>query len=276
MAQAPAYSKSTQASVEAAKALKAKVLFYQGKWEDAAKAAGDAITNVNPLETNYADVFKNAATSKEVIFCRGFGTSDFSSMSYYPSQAFGVGHWGPTDTYMNVIKGDPRETDVVWNKDVTYKGTSYNINTVKKMYISGEAVPLLYLRTAELYLIKAEALARSNASISDAWAPIKDLRTRCGNTNTAAPATREALMNEIFKEWLIEMAFENWHEWFAVQRFGKLMEMSKSLTDQAQLELEKGQSFYDAYMEKIDSRHIYNIPTAEINSNSACVQNPGY
>ncbi len=34
-------------------------------------------------------------------------------------------------------------------------------------------------------------------------------------------------MDEIFKEWWIEMAFENWHEWFATRRFDRLLEMNR-------------------------------------------------
>lgn len=276
LAQAPAYTKSTQASVQAAKALKAKVLFYQGEWAAAATAADEAITDKNPLENKYADVFKNASTSKEVLFCRDFGTNELSSVTSYTEKAFGVGHWGPTDSYMAVIAGDPREDAVVWNKNVVYNELPYNINTVKKMYKSGGVVPVLFLRTAELYLIRAEALARSNASVADAWAPVRALRNRAGSTSIGEPATREALMDEIFNEWLIEMSFENWHEWFAVQRFGKLFEQNKSLSDQLALELKKGQGFYDAYIQRATWRRIYNIPTREIDANPACVQNPGY
>ena len=156
------------------------------------------------------------------------------------------------------------------------------MNTVKKLYIPGEGVPVIFLRTAELYLIKAEALARSNASIADAWAPIKELRNRVGADMTE-PASRDELMDEIFKEWWIEMAFENWHEWFATRRFDRLLEMNKSLAEQLEDEQEKdkededgGNSFEQAFLQKLEWRKIYNIPTSEINANSACEQNPGY
>ncbi|MEY8592411.1 RagB/SusD family nutrient uptake outer membrane protein [Butyricimonas hominis] len=276
LAQAPEYSTSTRASVQAAKALKAVVLFYKGEYSEAAKAADEAITAVNPLDESFLNVFANAETSKEVIFCRAFGADETSSMTYYSSQAFNSGLWGPTESYMNLIEGDPRKELVVTNKDILYKDNTYNVNVVSKMYPSGEAVPVIFLRTAELYLIKAEALARSNASIADAWAPIKDLRGRVGSSDLAEPATRDELMDEIFKEWWIEMAFENWHEWFAVQRFDRLLEMNQSLADQLEDEQAKGQSSVDNFMQKLEWRKIYNIPTTEISANPACEQNPGY
>ena len=282
LAQAPAYTTSTRASVQAAKALKAVVLFYQGKYSEAAVAADEAITSTNPLDPSYSNVFTNTETSKEVIFCRAFGTDEASDVSYLMEKASGApGLWGPTESYMNLIEGDPRKELVTENKDVIYNGKTYNVNTVKKIYRPDDGVPVIFLRTAELYLIKAEALARSNASIADAWAPIKKLRGRVGSTDLTEPATRDELMDEIFKEWWIEMAFENWQEWFAVQRFDRLLEMNQSLADQLEAEQEKDKkentsSFVEAFMQKLESRKIYNIPTKEIDSNSACEQNPGY
>ncbi len=282
LAQAPAYTTPTRASVQAAKALKAVVLFYQGKYSEAAVAADEAITSVNPLDPSYSNVFTNTETSKEVIFCRAFSTDEASDVSYLMEKASGAsGLWGPTESYMNLIEGDPRKTLVTENKNVTYNGAIYNVNTVKKIYRPNDGVPVIFLRTAELYLIKAEALARSNSSIADAWAPIKELRGRVGSTNLTEPATRDELMDEIFKEWWIEMAFENWHEWFAVQRFDRLLEMNQSLAEQLEDEQEKDEEnnttgFVEAFMQKLETRKIYNIPTGEINANSICEQNPGY
>lgn len=279
--QAPEYTTSTQASVQAAKALKAVTLFYQGKYSEAAIAADEAITSTNPLDPSYSNVFTNTETSKEVIFCRAFGTEEKSDVFYLMNKASGTeGLWGPTDTYMNLIEGDPRKDLVTENKDVVYNKATYNVNTVKKILRQDDGVPVIFLRTAELYLIKAESLARSSASIADAWAPIKELRNRVG-ADVTEPASRDELMDEIFKEWWIEMAFENWHEWFAVQRFDRLLEMNESLAEQLEDEREKdkeegGDSFEKAFMQKLEWRKIYNIPTSEINANSACEQNPGY
>ena len=116
-----------------------------------------------------------------MIFCRDFGSDELSYITYYPEQAFNSGLWGATESYMNIIEGDPRKDMVITNKDITYKEENQNVNVVSKMYRSGDAVPVIFLRTAELYLIKAESLARSNAAIADAWAPVKELRERAGS-----------------------------------------------------------------------------------------------
>lgn len=276
LTQAPDYTVSTRGSKQAARALRAEVLFLQGEYAEAAVAAEEAISAVNPLEDSYADVFAKAESSKEIIFSRGFGTEEASGVSYYLEAACGDGYWGPTESYMELIAGDPRESVVVGQTDVTWRENTYpNRNVVKKLYRGdGVAMPTLFMRTAELYLIQAEALARSNASIADAWSPILALRIRAGSSDLTQPATRDALMEEIFKEWLVEMSFENWHEWFAVQRFDKLFVMNQSLAQQLADEEEDGDP--EAFRQRIKWRRIYNIPTNETSANSACLPNPGY
>ncbi len=275
------WESSTQASVEAAKALKAQVLFLKGDYENAATAAAEAITASNPLESTYAAVFENTETSKEIIFSRGFGTTETSSNQYYMSSAFGdKGLWGPTDSYMALIAGDPREAVVTDNKNVDYTDrtgttTTYNVNVVRKLYRSdGTSVPVIYARTAELLLIQAESLARSGKDIATAWAPIVTLRSRLAGASTAAPATQEDLMEEIFGEWLKEMAFENWHEWFAVQRFDKLFDINETLAED--LAEEEADGDPEAFKQRITWKRIYNIPTDELNANPECEANPGY
>lgn len=273
---APQYSAPTQASVQASKALRAVAYFYQGDYGNALAAVNEAITSANPLAGSYLDVFTNAETCSEVIFCRAFGSDEESLMSYYPARAFSNGNWGPTDTYMDLIEGDARKDLVTSEVDFTYSDSTYRVRVASKMYPAGEAVPVIFMRTAELYLIKAECLARTGASISEAWAPVRELRLRGGNTDVTEPATQDELMDEIFREWWIEMAFENWHEWFAVQRFDRLLEMNETLAEDYQEELEAGESFADAFLQELGYHKIYNIPSGETEANPACVENPGY
>ena len=82
-------------------------------------------------------------------------------------------------------------------------------------------MPVIFSRVSELYLIKAEALYRSGASISEAYAPIRKLRERAG-AEIILPANNEELETAIFNEWMLELSFENWHEWFAMIRFCRI------------------------------------------------------
>lgn len=70
---APDWKKLSQASKEAAKALKARVLLYAGKYTEAVAAVNDAIDTNAPLpEANYGDVFDKFSTTKEILFARVF------------------------------------------------------------------------------------------------------------------------------------------------------------------------------------------------------------
>ena len=133
---------------------------------------------------------------------------------------------------------------------------------------------IMYIRTAEIMLLKAEAIYRSNGTIADAWAPVKALRQRAG-APVVDPLTRDELANAIFKEWIIEMSFENWHEWFACQRFGKLLELNAQLNTALNAEMAKSPEAGATYLQRITDRRILAIPSSETNSNPV-TQNPGY
>ena len=81
---------------------------------------------------------------------------------------------------------------------------------------------------------------------------------------------------KIFKEWWIEMAFENWHEWFAVQRFDRLLEMNASIAEDLEEQEAISESAAETYLTQLKWKKIYNIPTSETSANTACEKNPGY
>ncbi len=288
---APSFSTARVASKEAAMALKAKVLFYAGKYDEALIA----IEKVLPLvkfEDNYYDIFVKANTSdnKEIIFQRVFGKEEIPYL-YMREDAFGnsvnknQGYWGPTKPYIALVGDDPRSEAIFANVDsLSSRGVvGYNLTTVRKTFNSDNTMPIFYLRSAELKLMKAEALMRTNASIVTAYEPIKDLRMRAG-AQIAVPNTKAELEDAIFNEWLIEMSFENWHEWFAMLRFAglkeakpdftRLLSMNKTLNTAYNKELAAGKG--DEYLERIKLRRIDAIPRKEISSNLESKQNPGY
>lgn len=101
--------------------------------------------------------------------------------------------------------------------DSRSSAVAYNLKSVKLLNDAND-MPVIFSRVSELYLIKAEALYRSGASISEAYAPIRKLRERAG-AEIILPANNEELETAIFNEWMLELSFENWHEWFAMIRF---------------------------------------------------------
>lgn len=282
---APKRTKSSQASVQAAKLMKARLLLYSKQYAQAIEVVNGLIPEIT-LEATYGDVFDKHSSTPEILFARVF-LSDASSTDTR-IQAFGTnnvggkgGYWCPTEEFLSVLGDDPRQGAIVAHLDsVVFKTPQYNCKTVKKYLTDKNDMPVIFLRSAEAYLIKAEALFRSGASIADAYAPIGVLRRRAG-ASEVMPTTQQELEDAIYNEWIIEMSFENWHEFYVSSRFDRpeeykfdrLLKMNKALREQLEKEVAAGTG--QAYLQRMRDRRIDRIPAAEMNSNTV-EQNPGY
>lgn len=273
---APKYSDSGYGSSIAAKAIKAKVLMDMGRYSQAAELAAEVISETE-LEGTYNDVFAKASTSKEILFARKISGVEVSKMSTR-NDAVNGGKWGMTQTYINLIGDDPRASVIYGDSmQVDYKGTlsdEFRSAPIKKLSNVANDLPIIYLRAAEMYLVRAESLMRSGASISDSYAPIAILRRRAGAV-AEMPTTADALEEAILKEWLIELGCENGSEWFAVRRVGveRLLEINELL--KTAYDEQKSPELKESYLKQIENRRIFAIPSSEIESNSV-TQNPGY
>lgn len=293
IAKAPELKKISQANVQAAKALKAKVLFFAGRYAEASAAIDEVIDTKAALkESSYANIFDNFNSTSEIFFARVFDKND-ADKAYMRKSAFGnspnmnQGYWGPSLKFQEFVGDDPRTAAIYRNVDSLLINRNtvklYDYQTVRKCLNDANNMPIIFSRAAELYLMKAEALFRTNASIADCYAPLAQVRMRAG-APTAVPATREALEDAIFREWMIEMSFENYHEWFAMIRFAdfenpdfsRLIAMNYKISDALDKEAEKSQEQVDKYLQRIRDRRIDAIPTGEISANLLCKQNPGY
>ena len=113
------------------------------------------------------------------------------------------------------------------------------------------------IRLSELFLIRAEALARSNGDQVQALTDVNRIRTRAGLTALAATTTNAQLQDEITLQRRLELAFEG-HRWFDQKRRGR--DIVKST----------GNVPYG------DTRTLAPIPLREIQANKNLVQNSGY
>lgn len=292
---APDYKDSGYASKLAAKATKVKVLMDMGKYSECITLV-DEVLKETTLEGSYAEVFNSAATSKEIIFARKFGNSELTTMTTREEAIKGA-EWGPTKTYIDIIGNDPRKNMIVGDSIKVDKATGTTRDstmnaTLNKMTNSNNSLPIIFLRTAELYLIKAEATMRNNGSIADAWAPIARIRSRAGATSTT-PATREELEEAICNEWLIELGCENSSEWYAIRRntsskfndegvlksfepgIAKLLNMNAQLSERYFLRKNAKPSTVEQFLTDMGYKRILSIPTSETDSNPV-EQNPGY
>ncbi|WP_282125443.1 RagB/SusD family nutrient uptake outer membrane protein [Marinifilum flexuosum] len=277
----PDYSMCSQASKVAAKAYKTRVLFQMGRYSDCISMADEVLTHTeNALAPDYSTVFTDWESTKEILFGRVYGASEIADLEYRIT-SFSSGKWGPSSNYINLLGDDPRYSTIIGDTvEVDYRygtpGTVYKNPTVKKLVNSANDLPLIYMRTAEIYLLKAEAIYRSGGSFQDAYAPIAVIRNRAG-ADPIPHASQEEIETAICNEWLIEMSFENWHEYFALRRFGveKLLERNDILKEALDKAIESGSDAEAQYRQRIDDRRILPIPSSEINGNPV-EQNPGY
>ena len=294
IANCPAYTNLGYASDVAAKGYKARTLFLMGRYDECITLVDDIITNypANQLAQTYGAVFTPGADSKEILFGRAFGQSEISNAEYYRINAFASGKWGPSANFIQLLGDDPtddivdpavdpRYYDIIGDKiEVNYTygvaGNVYENYTVKKLYASNNDLPLVFMRTAELYLMKAEAIYRKGGSYSDAYAPVAAIRNRAGATEVPH-ATEEEIAAAICNEWLIELSFENNLEYLAIRRFGveKLLEVNSQLNTALNAAIASGPEAEAQYRQRIDDFRILPIPTSELNSNPVD-QNPGY
>lgn len=112
------------------------------------------------------------------------------------------------------------------------------------------------IRLSELFLIRAEALARSNKDLPTALADVNRIRTRAGLTALTNP-TQAQLITEVALQRRLELAFEG-HRWFDLKRLGQ--DVVKST----------GNLPYG------DFRILAPLPLSEIQANNKMVQNAGY
>jgi hypothetical protein len=275
------YSVSYEASKVAVKALRTRVLFQMGRYSDCVAMANEVLAHSeNDLAPSYSSVFTDWSSTGEILFGRVFGPSESASLETRIT-SYSSGKWGPSANYIEFLGDDPRTNDIIGaTVEVDYRygtpGEVYTNATVKKLVNSANDLPLIYLRTAEIYLLKAEAIYRNGGSYVDAYAPIAAIRIRAG-ANPVPHGTKDEIETAICNEWLIEMSFENWHEYFALRRFGveKLLERNTQLNDALNKAIESGREAEEQYRQRIEDRRISAIPTGEMDGNPVA-QNPGY
>jgi len=281
IAQCPDYTVCSQASKVAAKGLKTRVLFQMGRYSDCVAMADEVLAHTeNALAPSYSTVFTDWESTNEILFGRVFGASDIPDLENRIT-AFGSGKWGPSTNYIEFLGDDPRYHAIIGDTvvvDYRYgsSGVVYANPTVKKLVNSANDLPIMYMRTAEIYLLKAEAIYRGGGSFEDAYAPIAAIRARAG-ADAVPHSTQSEIETAILNEWLIEMSFENWHEYFALRRFGveKLLERNTQLKAALDKAIARGSDAEAQYRQRIEDFRILPIPSSETNGNPV-EQNPGY
>jgi hypothetical protein len=287
------------ASAEAAWSLLARVNLYK---EDNTKALEYANKVINSgkytlsTKATYPTMFANATTSPEVIFCIAFtAVDDYGKFGSIASMIYSDGNsgWGEefaSSSLRSAMASHPE--DVRWSYIVPSKdgsGTVQKKNGIEMHYITkfsfqngspNLSSPIMF-RLAEMYLIRAEAEAKTGATAA-ALDDLDLIRTNRGLEtslyNKTLPAGSTAL-DLVLGEKRIEMAFEG-HRSYDV--FRNKRSMNKAYwgyhilgLKETDIDLSKTPSGYQNLTVPYTSpRIIYYLPIDEILSNPKAIQNP--
>jgi starch-binding outer membrane protein, SusD/RagB family len=249
---------TTQATVGAVAALRARVLLYAGDYPGA-QAAAEAVEAMDyDLSSNYGDLFPTTGQANvEDIFKVDASLTQENFLSY---DYLNVYELGPTlslmhayDPAFNPATSDiedynPTDTRGRWNilvDDGTVYGNKY------RSIVGTENVPVI--RFAEVILIRAEALARQS-QLPQAVTELQRIQTRANATLfVLGTHTQQDVIDAITAERQKEFAFEG-DRWPDLVRLG---------TAATVLGIDPNQT-------------LYPIPAREIAVSPTLTQNPGY
>ncbi|MBO9153349.1 RagB/SusD family nutrient uptake outer membrane protein [Chitinophaga sp. GCM10012297] len=285
-------------SKEAAWALLSRVYLYKEDNDNAISYADKVIgSNRFTLETaaTFPSLFANAMAGKETIFCVAFTTADdYGKAGSIASMLYSDGNSGWGEEYASQSLRDTMSEhpeDVRWSyiKPLKVGNVVQTKNGIEVYYISkfsfqGGSPTLsspILLRFAEVYLNKAEALAKKG-DVPGALDNVDMIRKNRGLENSlynrVLPAGKTALQT-VLKERRIELAFEG-HRNFDVYR--NKLDMNRTYwgyhlpgLKESDIDLSAQPRNYPNLINKWDAtRIIYYVPIDEIQTNQLCIQNP--
>jgi hypothetical protein len=245
----------------AACALLARASCYLNEWHNAEKYATAVITEGGyNLSNDLNKVF--TAGSSEVIFQLPSPTQEYSTFegfSFIPATSSANLKYALSNTLLHAFEANDQRKST-WVKSVLINGQLYYYPYKYKIKNSSQAAECnVILRLAELYLIRAEARARSG-NIPGAVDDINIIRNRAGLDPLPRNITFNECLDAIEQERRLEFFAEWGHRWFDLKRTHKI---------NAVLTAAKGTSW-----QSTDT--LYPIPAGEIIKNPMLIQNEGY
>ncbi|MET0243547.1 MAG: RagB/SusD family nutrient uptake outer membrane protein [Flavitalea sp.] len=204
-------------------ALKARYYLYRNdpiKAEEYAdKIIGDASSYslVKPFRAFFAtennQVIRGSAESVFEIFYNGTTETNGHGTSWLAQTSGGTRQWAPNDAFVALVN-DPL---VGGNRSVTVARDNQN-RWYGNFYRTVNAAPSYVIRTAEVYLIRAEARAAQDKLVP-ALQDLNAVRDRAGLIPVVASVKADVQL-AIENERRIEFAFEP-HRWFDLVRTGR-------------------------------------------------------
>lgn len=224
----PATTNRIRATKKTVWALKARYYLYQKEWDKAIEYASKIIADQDNyrLTDSYSGFFaNNASNTSESVFELYYNTNVTNTQGYnwQHSTRGGIGWVRPADQVVELLNnasiGGDRNS-LIYSVQANGASVWYG----KLYYRTNGTDPAYLIRLAELYLIRAEALAERGQA-GDAAASLADLNTIRDRANvpllnSADVPTKAALLLAIENENRVEFAFEP-HRWFDLVRTGR-------------------------------------------------------
>lgn len=270
------------ANKTAAQAMFSRVALYRGDYTNAAKYATDALATGSVGRFQTRDTYVSAwrsANHPESIFEIQYQTNENIGVNTSLQTTYttlvasgnrtttgGFGDLVPTKALLDAYES---EKDADGKVIVDVRRSLYELGTAGRGTAEIECTKFLgrsgqvnldnipVIRVSEMYLNRAEALARSG-NAAGALTDLNVIRTRAG-LPAATGLTGAALITEILKQRRLELAFEG-HRFFDMKRLG--------------LDIVKAAPVQN--LNFTDFRVLAPIPVREIQANANLKQNTGY
>jgi hypothetical protein len=220
----PVSSQKARASKHAATALLARVYLYQGDYAKARAKAKQVIDSKAYTLLAYDKIFVDQ--SNESIFEIDFTTINRNRIAEY---ALPVALNGRREVAPPAEMLAAYEAADTLRKQVSLHDTANVYYPAKYDDLATGAENVIVLRLAEMYLIRAEADARSDGNIDSIQADINIIRHRAGLEDTEAESYT-TLLAAIEYERRIEFAFEG-HRWFDLVRTNRALDVLPLVKD---------------------------------------------
>jgi hypothetical protein len=216
----PSVANPVRANQETVWALKARYYLYQSGWAQAEVYATKVLSDVKnySLLKPYSAFFTpaSAVATRESVFELSYSATYLSGhrSNWQPPANGGTRQWAPSDAFVTLVN-DPQTGG---NRNALIAKTAAGLWYGNLYYRSPATDPAYVIRIAELYLIRAEALAEQG-KLAAAKQDLDQVRDRAGLAPSAANGKEELLM-AIENERRVEFAFEP-HRWFDLVRTGR-------------------------------------------------------
>ncbi|MEO6916214.1 MAG: RagB/SusD family nutrient uptake outer membrane protein [Chitinophagaceae bacterium] len=245
-------------------AIRARTALYAKNWDDAIAASTSAI-NAVPLASraNYPLIWTDKSVA-EVIWKNVRDVSQERIGDTYYDRSLAKIMYGPSSELASSFT----TTDIRLASTVLSRGAGRN--SLGK-YIGGDAnepnrADVKVFRTAEMYLIRAEAYAEK-ANLTGAAADLNGLRAaRISPYVPQVYTDKPSFITEVIQERFKELAFEG----------QRMSDLKRRLLPVTRLAVDAINALGAVTLNPADKVYYYPIPDSEIKANENMVQNPRY